>query len=147
MAGNALRAGIQVEGLRELLQAFNRMPKEANEAIRAESLVLAERLSTAAAAAANAEGRQGPLLAGTVRPRRDRVVSITAGGSTRVGRNQTPAYRLLFGSEFGSNRYRQFGKPHAGRRGYWLFPTVERNAADIAAAWGRAADRVVRDFS
>ncbi|MFI5561504.1 hypothetical protein ACIA2T_19675 [Amycolatopsis japonica] len=91
------------------------------------------------------ESRQAALIAPTIRAARDRVPAVQAGGMRRVGRNKKPAYKVLFGSEFGARTYKQF-KPHRGAEGYWFFPLVERDAQDISAAWSKAANDIVKEF-
>lgn len=148
MAGQSLTVTIRVDGLRETLAALNRLGPDANREIRAKALDLSQTLAASAARAGRAEGRQGVLVAGTVKARRDRVPVVVAGGaSPRLGRGRAKPYQLLFGSEFGSDRYRQFGKRHIGRGSYWFFRTVEREQPAIIAAWEAAADDVIRRFS
>ena len=137
---------MRIDGLRETIAALNRLPKEANAEIRATALALAKDLAAAAAAAGRAEGRQAALVAATVKAGRDRVPVVTAGGTRRLGSNRAPAFKLLFGSEFGSNFYRQFGKPHVGSGSYWFFRTVDEEQAEISAAWLKAADEIIERF-
>lgn len=145
MAKTSLTIGVQIDGVRETLAAFRNLPKEASDALRDASQELARKLALSAQrAAAGDSSPQSALLVPTIRAGRDRVPVVQAGGTRRVGRNRTPAWKLLFGSEFGSNRYKQFGHKHAGRTGYWLFPTVERERTTIARAWRQAADDVTR---
>lgn len=141
-----LTVNINVSGLRPTLAAVARLPKHAQDELRAASLELAGELAVSAAAAGRGEGRQAALVASTVAARRDRIPVITAGGTKRLGRNRAPAYKLLFGSEFGSNFYLQFGKPHRGSASYWFFDTVDREQAQITARWFAAADAIVAGF-
>jgi len=141
-----LTVGVKIGGLREALTAFRELPKEANDALRDEALKLSQELAVDVQSAARSEGHQAALLAQTVKAKRDRVPVITAGGTTKLGHNRKPAYKLLFGSEFGSSRLKQY-KPHRGRQGYWFFPVVEKQADKIAAGWQDAAQRVIDDFS
>jgi hypothetical protein len=144
----ALVVTVRIEGVRETLAAYRRLPKEASKALRNRSTELTETLAgRARAAAMSDQAPQSPLLAKTVRARRDRVPSIVAGGFAKVGRRKVPAWKVLFGSEFGSDAYKQFGRRHSGRKGHWFFPTAERNADDVIAAWRRAADDIARSFS
>lgn len=141
-----LTVNIKISGLRPTLMAISKLPKDAQDEIRDASLDLSRELAVSAAAAGRMEGTQAALVASTVAARRDRVPVITAGGSRRLGRRRKPAYKLLFGSEFGSNFYRQFGKPHLGAHSYWFLDTVDREQATIASRWSEAADNVVRRF-
>ena len=156
-----LTVRMHIDGAREVLRAFSLLPKEASDELRDASLRLADTLAHRAADDFRVNGgAQGPLLAPTVKAVRDRVPAVQAGGSTRVGRNHAPAWGLLFGSVFGMNRRsgwyaaprygtstaRQY-RPHQGTDAYTFFPVVERNAPDIAAAWERMADAIVRGFT
>lgn len=145
MAQQSITLTIRVEGATQLLAAFNRLPKEASNALRDASQGLAVAMAGRVAAAARAESSQAGLLAGTVKAKRDRIPAVEVGGSSRVGRNSKPAYKILFGSEFGSDRYRQF-KPHIGRGSYWAFKTIEASESVISAGWLKAADEIVQRF-
>lgn len=141
-----LTVQVRIDGLRQVLAALNQLPKDADAEIRATARELADRLAVEAARAGRLEGRQAALVATTVKAGRDRVPVITAGGPKRLGRNRAPAYKLLFGSEFGSNFYEQFGKPHLSGGSYWFFDTVEREQGEISKAWLDAADEIITRF-
>lgn len=146
MANQGLTIAIRIDGMAETLNAFRALPKAASDELREASLDLSRKLALSAKAAGIAEGEQAALVARTVKANRDRVPSVTAGGSRRVGSRKAPAWRLLFGAEFGSNRYRQFPRLHTGRAGIWFFPTIEREATSIAHGWQTAARGIVRSF-
>lgn len=155
--GSGLTVKVRITGVRETLAAFRDLPDDANQELRTRSKALAETLAAQVRAAAVADSPQSALLAPTVKAGRDRVPVITAGGARKVGRYRKPAGRLLFGSEFGSNRQsgwyfapqyrgsdgRQW-RPHAGRGSYWFFRTVEDNSARVDREWNAAADSIVR---
>lgn len=141
----ALTVTVRIEGARETLKAFRDLPKDASEQLRQASTRIAEKAASRVANAARAEGRQAALIAPTVKARRDRVPVIVAGGSSRVGRRKTPAFKVLFGSEFGAH-LRQF-KPHHGAGSYWMFKTVQEHEPQLAREWTAAADRIVGTFT
>lgn len=147
MAKSSLTITVSAEGVRETLAAFRGMPREASNELRSAALDLSRELAASAAAAGRAEGSQAALVAGTVKAARDRVPVVQAGGAKRLGSRRKPAWKLLFGSEFGSNRYTQFPRLHQGRDGIWFFPTIEREAPAIARRWMVAADNVIRAFA
>jgi hypothetical protein len=147
VAKGQLTVNVSTAGVRETLRAFNALPKDAANELRNASLDLARELAASATAAGVAEGSQAALVATTVKASRDRVPAVTAGGTKRLGSNRKPAWKLLFGSEFGSNRYTQFPRAHQGSDGIWFFPAIEANAPRIAARWQEAADAVIRAFS
>ncbi len=159
MASQALTVSVSTSGVRATLRAFAKLPKEANDQLRDRSVALSENLARDVAAAGRARGDQAALMAPTVKANRDRVPSITAGGSKRVGRHKASAWRLLFASEFGMNRKsgwyaaaqyrtstgRQY-EPHVGRHSYWFFSTVELHEPEISREWDKAADAIIRAF-
>lgn len=145
MASTSLKVNVRISGVHETLAAFRNLPDEANNELRDATLKLAQTLSGQIQQSALSEGRQAALMAPTVKAKRDRVPVVTAGGTKRVGRNKKPAFKLLFGSEFGSRR-KQF-KPHRGRQGYWFFPIVEKEASEIAKTWDGVAQDIIARFS
>ena len=145
MATQALTVRIRIDGARETLAAFRRLPKQASQDLRTRTLELSQLLASRVEAAARADSRQSALMAPTVKARKDRVPSIVAGGMKRVGSRRVPAYKILFGSEFGATYLRQYRR-HLGRGSYWMFRTVEANQAQISAAWNRVAADVLRQF-
>lgn len=149
-ANQSMNIDMRVDGARETLAAFKDLPKEASAELRKAALDLADMLAQRVKAAGAAEGRQAALLVGTVKPRRDRIPSITVGGTTAVGRSwpkrgRGKAFELLFGSEYGG-RGHGF-KPHRGRFGYWINPTVEAEQDAVGREWLAAADRIIAAFT
>lgn len=136
---------VRVEGLNEAKRAFRRLPKDGKDALRDGTLKLSETLARSAESAARAHSPQAALMAPLIKAYKGQVPQIGGGGSRRVGRNRVPAWKILFGAEFGSNRLPQF-RPHRGQKGYWLFPTVEREKAAIAKAWIEIGNDVAKRF-
>ncbi|HEV7649385.1 MAG TPA: hypothetical protein VGP26_14625 [Actinophytocola sp.] len=158
MAKQALTIRLKATGVRETLAAFRDLPKDANRELREASLGIADLLAQSAKGASHIDA-QSAAVGTTVKAIRDRVPVVQAGGSRRITSSRVPAYRLLFGSEFGANgrfgwysasRYnestgRQFS-PHQGQQGRWFFPTVERELPAALREWNKAADEIVRRF-
>jgi hypothetical protein len=145
-----LTVTVHIDGVRETIRAFDLLPTQASDELRDASQRIAQALEGKIRAAAAAEGGQASILAPTVKARRDRVPAVQAGGVKRIGRRRKPAYKLLFGSEFGASqtgRYslKQF-KPHLGSGSYWFFRTVEDDATQIDEQWNKAADDIIRRF-
>jgi len=141
-----VRANVRVEGVDEARRAFRRLPKEAKKSLRDRTRDLSEALASSARRAGMASDAQSAAVAGLVKARRGETPFIAGGGTTRVTSTSTPAYKIIFGAEFGSNRLKQF-RPHRGKLGYWLFPTVEREKTKITKAWLDVADDVIKDFT
>jgi hypothetical protein len=139
----SLTMTVRIEGLDATLKAFNRLPKDANTELRDRAMSLAQTLAGRVKAAASSDpSPQAALLVPTIRARRDRVPVIVAGGAKRVGRRRVSAWKVLFGAEFGADQYKQFGKPHTGRQGSWLFGVADREQATIEREWNAAADEI-----
>lgn len=145
MASKDLLVTVHIDGVREVLAALRSLPKDASNELRAAALDISKEIAEAAAASGRQEGSQAALVAKTVKARRDRVPVVVAGGNRKLGSNKAPAYKLLFGSEFGANRYEQY-RPHLGRGSYWFFRTIEDEQVQIAERWLKAADEIVRKF-
>jgi len=160
MARRTVSLPVEIDGVRETLAAFRRLPKEASQSLRERTLTLAELLARSAKAAGRSAGPQAALVAGTVKAKRDRVPAVTVGGSGAVGRHRAPVYGLLFASEFGMNRRSgwysasRYGgsagqqyHPHIGTQGYWFYPTLRRQGPAIGRAWTAVADDIIEEFS
>lgn len=143
MARRTLTVTVRITGIRETLRAFRNWPDDARRELRAASLsiagVVAVRIKTAAA-----QNPQSALMVPTVRARLDNVPTIEAGRERRVGSNRVPAYKVLFGSEFGSHVLPQFRAFNTD--GYWFFRTVKTNEGYIEGEYLDAVDEVNRKW-
>lgn len=142
----SLTVRIRIFGLRETLAKFKQLPDDATRELRQASLAIAGALAVEIRHAAKADSAQSGLLAPTVKPLFDRVPSVKAGGASRkVGRNRVPAYKVLFGAEFGSHSLAQFDPFNPD--GYWFFETVQSNEDYISREWDEAADEIIRKWA
>lgn len=148
MARKTLTMSVSVYGVRETVAAFDRLPRDAREEIVEANYQIASSLVPRLRFSAATLGHQGTLLGPTVTALRDRRVPVvSAGGTAPVGRKRKPAYKLLFGFEFGSDRYRQFRRHLGGGGSYWLFKTVFENQNEMMRRWLKAADRIIDKWS
>jgi len=143
---NSFSVNVRIENLHEILRKYRNLPKDANNRLRDKAKAIATAVAIKGRVAAMVEGSQAALVAPTVKAMRDRVPVVQAGGTRKVGSRRKPVYKVLFGSEFGSNHYHQF-KPHAGRNGYWFFPLIEREQPMISKLFNLAADEAVREWA
>jgi hypothetical protein len=137
---------VKIKGVDETLKAFRRLPKEANTELRDASREMAGDLAQKIKSAAGREGRQWAILARTVRAKRDRVPVVQAGGLTRLGRNRKPAYKMLFGAEFGATVLHQYRKRTPGNRGYVFFPTAKKQTRNFDKRWNKVAEDIQKRF-
>lgn len=135
---------VRIAGARETLKAFKTLPKDASNELKDENQHIADSLAGKIRAAAAGSSRQSALVASGIKARRDRVPSIVASGTKRVGRNRKPLNKIMFGANFGGTTLKQF-RPHrgAGDDDYWFYKTVEDNQAQIEREWLQAVDKVL----
>ena len=161
--------------IQAILRAFSRMDKEANKDLRDLSKVISQDIANEfrnAARGSRFYPEQASFVAQSAQATRDRVPSVTVGGSkaytTSDGR-RVAAGSLLFLSEFGSpqqaqrDRFRNSaqrrtgargglqGPPRSpregrGNRGWWLFPRLKRLQPDILRRWINGAQKVADEW-
>lgn len=139
--------GIGVKGLRTTQRKLRELPDNARDNIISASRKIATVVGDQAALRFTALGHQGPLVARTVRSTKGSVPTIKVGGSRKLGKNKKPAYKLLYGTEFGSNKYKQFHAAHTGRTGRALYPTIRDRADYMYSQWKAAADKTLEEFA
>jgi hypothetical protein len=135
---------IRISGLRETVRAFKKWPDDAITEIRAAGFSIAGYVATKIRASARLNA-QSALIAPTVRAQKDRLPVIVAGGARRVGRNRVPAYKVLFGAEFGAVTLAQFRAFNSG--GYFFFVTVDAESEYIQREYLAAVDEINRKWA
>jgi hypothetical protein len=105
---------------------------------------IADAIGTSTASAINAQGSR------TSSPAQARIVAgafsyqaeaIHLNASASAGRGS--AGELIWGSEFGSDRYLQFGPRHSG--GTWIFPILREIPKPVIKAGDDAVDQLIGD--
>lgn len=161
------RAGdVYIIGLDGLLKALNRAPREMNKEIRVAAREIAKPMAAdikkAAGAVSPGSPAQASMAAISVQARSDRVVTIRGGGSrvlrttkkitlkgggTKTVRRSTPlvAGKVFFGTEFGS-KLPQF-PPHAGKQGYYFWPTIREKMPTVVKEYMQALERVLEKWA
>ena len=147
--------------LRDTLKALNKMDKEANTELKDDVQSITMWMANAIQQAGFAHPiypKQAAIVARTVRGNRDRIPSVTIGGSKGRVSGGANAGQLLFGNEFGGDR-NAFGNKTAfknggfrfpprtdregrGNVGYWIFPTLKENQTTLTDKWKAAVQRV-----
>lgn len=134
MASRIRTGTIQVEGLRELSRALKSMPKEVGKDLQKTNKAVAGFVAKDAKSAASALGGVAAKAAPSIRA----TASKTSAGVSFGG----AAYPFAGGAEFGSIRYKQF-QPWRGSSsdaGYFIYPTIRRDADRIATEYTQALD-------
>lgn len=148
---NIVRFELDPKTKKSLYAAFKEMDKGANQALKADVLSISQWMANKIIEAANTapKSAQAQAVAASVRARKDRMPYISVGGAQKRTKHGTPVGVILHGSEFGSDRYRQFpwssGKSPTGRgsKGYWIYPTLRRYQAQLTHDWKRAIEKHV----
>lgn len=136
--------------LRKLLAALNKMDDIAKNDMRKISSDLAERaaqfVTTWAYNAPNPAQADAVMKSLRVN-KRDKAPNFTLGGRIKVTRSNAYAGNLLFGSEFGSDRLKQFPprSPRKGRgnRGWFIFVALARFQPVIYREWLGGAEKII----
>jgi hypothetical protein len=167
MATTKASGGAVVDGLKETLQALNRLDKDAKKAVKDEVQKVANLLAREVAAAGSGRSKRDAWVAGTVRGTRERTPTIKIGSAKRMpvsrGGQGPRASDLMFGMEFGSkggtdNPTARGGRPgwrfpaetppkKRGNQGTWIFPTVAQQQPKVVALWAAALETAARRWA
>lgn len=152
----AITVRLKIDGARETLAAFRKLGKEATAALKDANKEIAGDLASKVQNAARSSDAQSAAVAPSIKVKRDRIPSITAGGSRMAtkqrrrskGQAKTTAGDLVFGANFGATYLPQFRRHNggAGSDDYWFFVTVQDNEAAMVKEWTDAADRLLTEW-
>jgi hypothetical protein len=155
-----------IRELRGLLKALNAMYYDSQHALKDEVQSISAWTATNIQQAAfgfSPMPKQAAIVAATVRANRDRLPTVTIGGSKGRVSGGANAGQLLFGNEFGGNR-NAYGSVSAfknggykfpprtsrsgrGNTGYCIFPTLKAMQPEITHKWKTAVEKVLSDWS
>lgn len=135
MARSRTTGGLTVEmdGIFETLKAVKAIEADlrpgVNNELRDAAEASAQELALELVAGAGQSGVPvAPLVARSIKVKRDRVPVVSIGGSMRVGARGAPAGSLVWGSEQGpKGEVNHWAVPPSS--GYWIAPAVERYSA------------------
>lgn len=137
---NAKSEGVNVEGLAELRKALKAVggtaPKELAQAGREVASFVADDARDLAEGLGGVAAHVAPSVSGSGTQR---------GGAVALGGT---AYPMATGAEFGGQgrpTTQQF-KPHLGRTGYFVYPTIRRDADRIESEYTEKIDDLMRKY-
>jgi hypothetical protein len=140
--------------MRAIIQAFKAMDAAAVEEAKKESSALAEYAAGEIKQAAGSRTVSGTaaqrIAAGVKVSKTSKVGEFSYGFARQKFSGGGSTLDLLYGMEFGSNRYKQFPNrtPVKGRgnAGYFIYPTLRRIQPELIAKWEAAFDRILKEY-
>jgi hypothetical protein len=135
---------VTITGLKATQKALKKLPEDFTKAVMDASWAISQEVAVALRAKARAQSAQAGLLAPTVVTGEALMPMVTIGGTSKVGKSAAAAYKILFGTEFGSHAYHQFRPVNSA--GYWIYPTVNVMQDGFVTKWSAAADSAIAAF-
>jgi hypothetical protein len=140
--------------LRGVIQAFKAMDDQAVDEARKESSALAEFASDQikkSAATRTVSGVAARRIADGVKvSKTSKVGEFSYGFARQKFSGGGSTLDLLYGMEFGSNRFKQFPNrtPNRGRgnSGYFIYPTLRAIQPELIQKWETAFDRIIKEY-
>jgi hypothetical protein len=137
---NAKSQGVSIQGLSELNRDLRNLSKEAQGELKQANVRASKVVAEDASSAARALGGVAAHVAPSV---------IGGGGTTWAGvKIGGSAYPMALGAEFGGQgrpTTQQF-KPHLGRTGYFVYPTIRRDNDKITETYVDAIDHLLTKY-
>ena len=138
--------------LRQVYKAIKGMGDAAKEEAKRDSNALAEYAQNQITSAANNRGKAGIKIAtGSKVKKSSTTGEITYGYASQKFSGGADTKMLWGGTEFGSNRYRQFpvwsGREGRGSKGYFIYPTLRRIQPYIVAQWTESFDKILKRWA
>ena len=148
-----IRVKVDDYELRKLLATFGRMDSIAKKDMQEIAESLAERAAkfvTSYAYNAPNPAQADAIMKSLKINRSDKAPNFTMGGNTKVTRSGAKAGTLLFGTEFGSNRLKQFpprsSRKGRGNRGWFIFVALQRFQPVIVSEWLKGYEKIANEW-
>ena len=140
--------------LRGITRAFKGMSDEAVEAAKKESSNLAEfaadRIKIAAATRLVSGSAARRIADGVKVSKTSKIGEFSYGFARQKFSGGGSTLDLLYGMEFGSNRFKQFPRrtPNKGRgnSGYFIYPTLRQIQPDLVRKWEEAFSSILKEW-
>lgn len=140
--------------LRGITRAFKAMDDQAIEAAKKESSALAEfaadRIKQTAATRTVSGTAARRIADGVKVSQTSKIGEFSYGFARQKFSGGGSTLDLLYGMEFGSNRFKQFPKrtPNKGRgnSGYFIYPTLRQIQPDLVRKWEEAFSQILKEW-
>jgi hypothetical protein len=145
--------GLNKAELRGVLKALKNMEEGATEAAKRESGALSDYVRGKVIGSAHSLYSRtvaSRIAEGASVKKSSKIGEITYGFANQKFSGGASTKTLWGGSEFGSNKYKQFpiwsGKQGRGSRGYFIYPTLRKEQPYILAQWTEAFDDILKEW-
>jgi hypothetical protein len=143
--------GFDKAELRQVYKALKGMGDAAKEEAKRDSNALADYAQKQIGATATTRGKAAIKIAtGSKVKKSSTTGEITYGYASQKFSGGATTKDLWGGTEFGSNRYRQFpiwsGREGRGSKGYFLYPTLRRIQPEIVSRWTQSFDKILKEW-
>lgn len=145
--------GLDKTELRGVFKALKNMEEGATEEAKRQSGAISEYVRGKvidSAHSLNSRAVAGRIAEGSRVKKSSKVGEITYGFASQKFSGGATTKDIWGGSEFGSNRYKQFpvwsGRQGRGSRGWFIYPTLRREQPYIVAEWTAAFNRILKEW-
>lgn len=145
--------GLNKAELRGVLKALKNMEEGATEAAKRESGAISEYVRGKvidSAHSLNSRAVAGRIAEGSSVKKSSKIGEITYGFASQKFSGGASTKTLWGGSEFGSNKYKQFpiwsGREGRGSRGWFIYPTLRKLQPEILTRWTSAFDDILKEW-
>jgi hypothetical protein len=153
MASDAI--ALDKSELSKVFKALKNMDDAAIDEAKRASGALAEyvKSSIVDAAALRQSGQAVALriATGSKVKKSSKIGEITFGFASQKFSGGADTKQIWGGSEFGSNKYRQFpvwsGREGRGSRGWFIYPTLRRIQPEIVARWAESFTKILKEWA
>jgi hypothetical protein len=141
--------------LRAVISAFKAMSEQAVLEAKKESSALAEfaagKIKDAAATRTVSPVAAQRIASGVKISKSSKVGEFSYGFASQKFSGGADTRDVLYGMEFGSNRFKQFPNrtPSKGRgnAGYFIYPTLRAIQPQLVQQWEEAFDRILKEYN
>ena len=145
--------GLNKAELLGVLKALKNMEDEAIEEAKRQSGAISEYIRGKvidSAHSLNSRAVASRIAEGSKVKKSSKIGEITFGFENQKYSGGGSTKSLWGGSEFGSNKYRQFpvwsGRQGRGSKGWFIYPTLRKEQPYVVAQWTQAFDRILKEW-
>jgi hypothetical protein len=145
--------GLDKAELSAVFKALKNMDEEATKEAQRQSGAISEYIRGKvidSAHSLNSRAVAGRIAEGSKVKKSSKIGEITFGFENQKFSGGASTKSLWGGSEFGSNKYKQFpvwsGRQGRGSKGWFIYPTLRREQPYVVAQWTEAFDRILKEW-